>query len=103
MTNNQRFNAFQKKVRKMRFGHHVEIPFATRVVVHVWTDKRDANSKKQIEFTMQPGMKAVDAGTMADSLTKMHFGMTRTEMEYSSTHCSQIDILCQATGKKLKV
>ena len=39
MTNNQIFNAFQKKVRKMRFGHHVEIPFATRVVVHVWTDK----------------------------------------------------------------
>ena len=52
---------------------------------------------------MQPGMKAVDAGTMADSLTKMQFGMTRTEMEYSATHCSQLDILCQATGKKLKV
>ena len=103
MTNNQRFNGFQKKVRKMRFGHHVEIPFATRVVVHVWTDKQDANSRKQIEFTMQPGMKAVDAGTMADSLTKTQFGMTRTEMEYSTTHCSQLDILCQATGKKLKV
>ena len=103
MTPNQRFNAFQKTVRKARFGHHMAIPFATRVVVHVWTDKRDASSRKQIEFTMQPGMKAVDAGTMADSLTKMQFGMTRTEMEYSSTHCSQLDIMCQATGKKLKV
>ena len=103
MTDNQRFNAFQKTVRKARFGHHMPIPFPTRVVVHVWTDKRDATSRKQIEFTMQPGMKAVDAGTMADSLTKMQFGMTRTEMEYSATHCSQLDILCQATGKKLKV
>ena len=103
MTPNQRFNAFQKTVRKARFGHHMAIPFPTRVVVHVWTDKRDAKSRKQIEFTMQPGMKAVDASTMADSLTKMQFGMTRIEMEYSATHCSQLDILCQATGKKLKV
>ena len=103
MTDNQRFNAFQKTVRKARFGHHMAIPFPTRVVVHVWTDKRDANSRKQIEFTMQPGMKAVDASTMADSLTKMQFGMTRTEMEYSATHCSQLDILCASTNKKLKV
>ena len=103
MTDNQRFNAFQKTVRKARFGHHMAIPFPTRVVVHVWTDKQDAKSRKQIEFTMQPGMKAVDASTMADSLTKMQFGMTRTEMEYSATYCSQLDILCQATGKKLKV
>ena len=103
MTDNQRFKAFQKTVRKERFGHHLAIPFPTRVVVHVWTDKRDAKSRKQIEFTMQPGMKAVDAGTMADTLTKMQFGMTRTEMEYSATHCSQLDILCASTNKKLKV
>ena len=103
MTDNQRFNAFQKTVRKARFGHHMAIPFPTRVVVHVWTDKQDAKSRKQIEFTMQPGMKAVDAGTMADTLTKMQFGMTRTEMEYSATHCSQLDILCASTNKKLKV
>ena len=102
MTPNQRFNAFQKTVRKARFGHHMAIPFPTRVVVHVWTDKRDANSRKQIEFTMQPGMKAVDASTMADALTKPQFGMTRKEMEFSNM-CSQLDILCQATGKKLKV
>ena len=102
MTDNQRFKAFQKTVRKARFGHHMAIPFPTRVVVHVWTDKRDANSRKQIEFTMQPGMKMVDAGKMADSLTKVQFGMTRKEMEYSDTYCSQVDILCQATGKKLK-
>ena len=102
MTDNQRFKAFQQKVRKMRFGHHVEIPFPTKVVVHVWTDKSDAKSRKQIEFTMQPGMKAVDASTMADSLTKMQFGMTRKEMEYSDM-CSQLDIFCASTNKKLKV
>ena len=102
MTDNQRFKAFQTKIRKMRFGHHVEIPFPTKVVVHVWTDKSDAKSRKQLEFTMLPGMKAVDAGTMADSLTKMQFGMTRKQMEYSDM-CSQLDICCQATGKKLKV
>ena len=103
MTDNQRFKAFHQKVRKMRFGHHVEIPFPTKVVIHVWTDKSDAKSHKQIEFTMQPGMKAVDASKMADSLTKMQFGMTRAEMEYSATHCSHLDILCASTGKKLKV
>ena len=63
MTANQRFKAFQQKVRKMRFGHHAPIPFSTKVLIHVWTDKSDADSHKVVEFTMQPGMKAVDAGS----------------------------------------
>jgi hypothetical protein len=103
MTDNQVFTAFQKKVKAMRFGHHVEIPFTTKVVVHVWTDKTDAKSRKEITFTMLAGMKAVDAGKMADGLVKAHFGLTRKEMEYSANFCSQIDILCAVTGKKLKV
>lgn len=103
MTDNQRFKAFQQKIRKMRFGHHVEIPFETKVVVHVWTDKSDAKSRKQIEFTMEPGMKAVDASNMSDTLCKTQFGLTRKEMEYSANFCSQIDIICASTGKKLKI
>ena len=103
MTDNQRFTACQKTVRKARFGHHMAIPFPTRVVVHVWTDSSDPKSRKEVEFTMQPGMKAVDANPMADALVKPQFGMTRKEMEYSCTMHSQLDIYCQATGKKLKV
>jgi hypothetical protein len=103
MTNNQKFSAFQKTARKSRYGHQMPIPFPTRVVVHVWTDKSDANSRKQVEFTMQPNMKAVDAVKMADALVKPQFGLTRKEMEYSSAHCSQLDIFCQLTGKKLKI
>tara|TARA_Y100000592_G_scaffold101180_1_gene186463 strand:- start:14282 stop:14593 length:312 start_codon:yes stop_codon:yes gene_type:complete len=103
MTDNQRFNAFQKRIRKMRFGHHEPIPFPTKIKVHVWTDRDNDNKPKLIEFTMQPGMKAVDASKMADALTKPQFGLTRKEMEYTLTHCSQLDIYCQSTGKKLKV
>jgi len=51
---------------------------------------------------MHPGKKAVDAGKIADAMANIHFGMTRKEMEYSDM-CSQLDIYCQATGKKLKV
>ena len=102
MTDNQRFKAFQKTVRKARFGHHMAIPFPTKCKLYVWTNKSDSDSLTQLEFTMHPGQKAVDAGKIADAMTSVHFGMTRKQMEYSDM-CSQLDIFCQATGKKLKV
>lgn len=103
MTDNQIFTNFQNSIRNSRYSHQTPIPFATKVVVHVWTDKSDAKSRKEITFTMQPGMKAVDATNMSDSLCKVQFGLTRKEMEYSKDFCSQVDIVCVATGKKLKV
>ena len=102
MTDNQRFTAFQKTVRKARFGHQMAIPFATKCTLHVWTNKSDPASQTQLEFTMHPGKKAIDASKIADAMADVHFGMTRKQMEYSDM-CSQLDIFCQATGKKLKV
>ena len=102
MTDNQRFTAFQKTVRKARFGHQMAIPFPTKCTLHVWTNSQDAKSRTELTFTMLAGKKAVDAGKIASAMADIHFGMTTKQMEYSDM-CSQLDIRCAATGKKLKV
>jgi hypothetical protein len=102
MTDNQKFTAFQKSIRKSRYAHQTPIPFETKCTLHVWTNKSDAASHTSLEFTMHPGQKAVDAGKIADAMATVHFGMTTKQMEYTDM-CSQLDITCAATGKKLKV
>ena len=101
MTANQIFTNFQKSIRNSRYSHHTPIPFATKCTLHVWTDKSDAKSKVSLEFTMEPGQKAIDAGKIADAMATTHFGMTTKQMEYTNM-CSQLDICCASTGKKLK-
>jgi hypothetical protein len=101
MTDNQIFRNFQKSIRNSRYSHHTPIPFPTKCTLHVWTNKSDASSHTTLEFTMHPGKKAVDAGKIASAMADIHFGMTTKQMEYSDM-CSQLDIRCAATGKKLK-
>ena len=101
MTANQIFRNFQKSIRNSRYSHQTPIPFPTKCTLHVWTDKRDAKSRTELTFTMHPGQKAVDAGKIADAMATIHFGMTTKQMEYTDM-CSQLDICCATTGKKLK-
>ena len=101
MTANQIFRNFQKSIRKSRYSHQTPIPFPTKCTLHVWTNKSDPKSRTELTFTMHAGQKAVDAGKIASAMADIHFGMTTKQMEYSDM-CSQLDICCAATGKKLK-
>ena len=101
MTANQIFRNFQKSIRNSRYSHQTPIPFPTKCTLHVWTDKSDGESRTELTFTMHPGQKAVDAGKIADAMAEIHFGMTTKQMEYTDM-CSQLDIRCATTGKKLK-